>query len=91
MKETVSISLEIYLLGLIAFLLAVIMFMLRKVIQLLITFPERNEQIAAAELKDYGRSVSTMDCTEEELAAITAVLARLLPDKELNIVDIKPI
>jgi hypothetical protein len=65
--------------------------MLRKVIQLLIAFLERNEQIAAAEIKDYGCSVSTMDCTEEELAAITAALARLLPNKELNIMNIKPI
>ncbi len=89
MNGTVSIGLEIYLLGLIAFLLIVIMFMLRKVIGLLATPQERQYQIATSEMADYNPSVSTTDCTEEELAAITAVLVKLLPDKKLNIVNLK--
>lgn len=89
MKETVSIGLEIYLLGLITLLLIILIFMLRKVIELLTVFQERHAQLAAPETAGIDRSVSTADCTEEELAAITAVLAKLLPDKKLNIVNLK--
>ena len=88
MKGIVSISLEIYLLGLIAFLLVVIMFMLGKVIKLLVISQERRNPMVAPEMAGYDRSVST-DCSEEELAAIAAVLAILLPEKKFDIVNVK--
>lgn len=88
MKGIISSSLEIYLLGLIAFLLVVIMFMLGKVTKLLATSQERQNLMVAPEMVGYDRSVST-GCTEEELAAITAVLAKLLPEQKLNIVNVK--
>lgn len=89
MTETISIGLETYLLGLIAFLLVILLFMLGKVIGLLTAFQDRPNQMAFPETAGFDRPVTTTDCTEEELAAITAVLTKLLPNQQLNIVNLK--
>lgn len=89
MKETVSVGLGTYLLGLIAFLLVVIMFMINKLITLLSANLERQGQASVSEALNYNNSSLKADCTEEELAAITAVLAKLMPDKKLSIVNLK--
>ncbi len=91
MNGTVSTGLDIYLLGLIAFLLMILLFMVRKVIELLTTLQERREQVALPQAAEFDRSVLNGDCTEEELAAITAALTQILPDNQLNIVNLKSI
>lgn len=90
MEETISIiGLDTYLLGLIAFLLLILVFRFRKVIELLTLLQERREQVAAPQVVGFDRQVLSGDCTEEELAAITAVLTQVLPDDQLNIVNLK--
>lgn len=89
MNGTVSIGLDLYLLGLIAFLLVILLFMVRKVILLLAALQERREQTALPQTAGFEHSVLNGDCTEEELAAITAVLAQMLPDNQLNIINLK--
>lgn len=89
MNGTVSIGLDIYLLGLIAFLLIILLFMVRKVVVLLAALQERREQIALPQTAGFEYPVLNGDCTEEELAAITAVLAQMLPDNQFNIVNLK--
>ncbi len=89
MKETFTVGLDIYLLGLIAFLLVSIMFMLRKVIGLLTSFQDRLSQTAIPKAVGYDHPASTTECTDEELAVITAVLAQLIPDQKMNIVNLK--
>lgn len=89
MNGTVSISLDIYLLGLIALLLIILLFMVRKMIVLLASLQDRREQIALPQTAGFDRSALNADCTEEELAAITAVLAQILPGNRFNIVNLK--
>ena len=89
MGETVSIGLDTYLLGLIAFLLIILLFMFRKVIGVLTALQGRREQIASSQAIAFDQTVLSGDCTEEELAAITAVLTQILPDDQLNIVNLK--
>ncbi|NLY75549.1 MAG: acyl-CoA carboxylase subunit epsilon [Firmicutes bacterium] len=89
MNETVSIDLGIYLLGLIVLLLIILLIMVRKLVVLLTALLERREQTIIPQTAELDRSLLNGDCTEEELAAITAVLARILPDNHRKIVSLK--
>lgn len=89
MNEIISIDWAIILMGLIALLLVFIIVMLREVIQLLTEFQDRPGLTATSKTTDYSSLKQDIDCTEEELAVITAVLAKLLPDEKFNIVNLK--
>ena len=89
MNETLAIGLDIYLLGLIALLLVILLFMVRRMIELLASLQDQREQIALPQTAGFARSTVSTDCTEEELAAITTVLAQILPDNRFNIVNLK--
>lgn len=89
MNETLAIGLDIYLLGLIAFLLIILLFMVRRMIVLLASLQDRREPIVLPQTAGFDRSTVNADCTEEELAAITTALAQILPDNSFNIVNLK--
>ena len=89
MNGTFSIGWEIYLLGLIAFLLIILIFMVSKVVTLLTTFQERRGQMLLEQTIGFDPPLFSGDCTEEELAAITAALSQILPENQLNIVNLK--
>lgn len=89
MNQTVSMGIDTYLLGLIALLLFVLVLKCSKVIELLTSLQEGREQVASPQAVGFGGSVMNGDCTEEELAAITAALAQVLPDNQRNIVSLK--
>ncbi len=89
MNEIVSFNWGFFLLGLIFFLLILITTMLRKIIILLTEFQDRLGQTDTSKIVEYSRERPDMECTEEELAVITAVLTKLMPDKKLNIVNLK--
>lgn len=89
MNETLAIGWDIYLLSLIALLLIILLFMIRRIIVLLASLQDRREQIVLPQTAGFDRSAINADCTEEELAAITTVLAQILPDNRFNIVNLK--
>lgn len=89
MNETLAIGLDIYLLGLIALLLIILLFMVRRMIVLLASLQDQREQIVLPQTAGFERSAINTDCTEEELAAITTVLAQIFPDNRFNIVNLK--
>ena len=89
MNETLTIGLDTYLLGLIAFLLIILLFMVRRMIELLASFQDQREPIVLPQSAGLNRSAVNADCTEEELAAITTALAQILPDNSFNIVNLK--
>lgn len=89
MNGTASIDLATYLLGLIVLLLVFLLMMVRKLVVLLTTLLERREQTILPQTAESDRSLFDGNCTEEELAAITAVLAQLLPDNHRKIVNLK--
>lgn len=89
MSEIVSIGLNTYLLVLIAFLLIILLFMFRKLIRVLTVAQECREQTASPQKVAFNQGGLKEDCTEEELAAITVALSQILPDNQLNIVNLK--
>jgi len=89
MDGTASIDLGTYLLGLIVILLVFLLMMVRKLVILLTSLLERREQTILPQTAESDRLLLDGNCTDEELAAITAVLARLLPDNQRKIVNLK--
>jgi hypothetical protein len=84
-----SIDWVIILLGLIALLLVFIIIKLREVIETLMEFQERLGLTATSKPVDFSSKRPVGECTEEELAAITAVLTEILADEKWNIVKLK--
>ena len=89
MNETLINGLDSYLLGLIALLLFILLFMVRRMIELLASLQDQREQIVLPQTAGFDRSAINADCTEEELAAVTTALAQILPDNSFNIVNLK--
>lgn len=89
MNKIGSIDWVITLLGLIALLLVFIIAKLREVIETLMEFQDRFGLKAIPNPVDFSSKRPVEGCTEEELAAITAVLTEILADEKWNIVKIK--
>ena len=89
MNKIGSIDWVIILLGLIALLLVFIIAKLHEVIETLMEFQERLGLTATSKPVDFSSKSPVGECTEEELAAITAVLTEILADGKWNIVKLK--
>ena len=82
MENNIQVGIELLVLGLgTVFLVLFVLMLVMKVLSYLVNRPAVN----------HVQSVSTDECTQEEIAAISAVLKRIAPEKNISVVKLKAI
>jgi sodium pump decarboxylase gamma subunit len=82
MGNNIQVGIELLVLGLgMVFLVLFILMIIMWVLSYLVNRVSVNQ----------AQSVSTDECTQEEIAAIAAVLQRIAPEKKISVVKLKAI
>lgn len=81
MSEQMIVQIELIFFGLVAIFFLVLLSKAQQIVNLLKTIAE-NGQVAVNKHVE-PQSVSAKECTNEEIAAVMGVIAKLMPDKKV--------